>query len=631
VTVEESPAMLPAQGAGVAGMPDAALLGALVDCLADVTVFVFDRNLRYTHVVGAAVMSGGGWSADELVGRTAAELLPGDEGRALEQHQRAALAGETRRHEHHGIRAESAVWVSTLGPVRNSSGDIVAGLVVSRDVGTVRRTEAAKRRSDELFAIALQAAPVLVFSQDRDLRFTWANQTVLHHRLDDIIGRTDAEVLPPDAAAVTMPVKDAVLRTGERQRLLLEVPSDAGPRYFDMTVQPARGEDGEITGIVGAALDVTEIRTSEQRLRASLEAMLDSVTIQRPVRDESGEVIDFVIAYANATAVDFDGRDADELVGHTIRELYPGLAPGFIAGHAQVLRTGKPARYTAFPYVVTADATVLYDLAISRIGEELLVVWRDVTERERERGADARAEAIRDTSEQLQRGLLPLQPEQLDGFEVVATYHPATAAAEVGGDWYDVVPIEHGAATGQVDLVVGDVEGHDGEAAALMARLSSVIRADSRRGVELPALVRDLNAFHASLHRGRLASLAITRIDPSSGAASMLRAGHPPALVRRASGAVERVDVPVAPPIGVADGDVLLGELTLAPGDVLLMFSDGLLDPWSDPDDALDAVAAVVRDSDPARLASLVELISLRTQAFEPSDDVVVLGVRRLP
>jgi PAS domain S-box-containing protein len=612
---------------GVAGLTETALYRALVESFPDVTVFVFGPDLHYELVLGAA-FTRLGWRQEELIGRKPSEILPREEGLELEQHLKAALSGETRRYEHAGIRDATAIWSSTIAPVRAADGTIVAGLVVSHNVAAIRQAELARRQSEERFAVALEAAPVLVFSQDVDLRFTWSNKTVINPSPESILGKRDDEVLPADAAATTTRVKREVLETGVGQRILFEVASDAGARFFDMTLEPTTDEEGRVNGLVGAALDVTDLRTSERRLQAAMDAMLDSVTLQEPVRAPDGAIVDFQITFATSNARDFADRGRDELVGRTLRELYPALGAEFIAGYERVLDSGVPIRIAAFPYTDQAGVTRRYDLAANKFGNGLLVVWREVTDREEQRAVASRAEAVRATSEQLQRGLLPPDPPDIPGLRFATTYRPANQTAEVGGDWYGVVELTS-AGEPAVDVVVGDAEGHDGQAAAIMARLSTVIAAESRRGVPLPDIIREVQSFHASLHTERLASLLLARIAPRTGKMSIASAGHPVPLIRRQDGSVVRLNIPPGPPIGIAQADQPVTECSLLPGETLLLFSDGLLDPQLDTDDAFAALAGFVEAHGASSVQELVDALANLTHTYQPSDDVVVLGVRK--
>jgi PAS domain S-box-containing protein len=580
--------------------------------------------------VGGPAFERLGWDPDDIVGRLPSELLSDGSGEVLEQHMRAALRGETHVFDHAGLRDAAGFWRSTVVPVRDDSGAVVAGMIVSRDVAPVLDAQRGRRESEERFAVALDAAPVTVYAQDRELRFIWANKTVLNPDVESIVGKTDVEVLPPQAAARTVPAKQQVLATGEPVRLLFEAPGPTGQlRWYDMTISATRDDVGEITGVVGAALDVTELRSSERRLQDALEAMLDSVTVQRPVFDDAGNVVDFRISYATENAIDFAGRRRDELIDRTLRELFPELGDDFIASYAWVLQTGEGMQFNAFPYPDAQGRELLYDLAVSRLGDSLLVTWREVTEREASRAMVATGSAIRSASEELQRGLLPPEPPVVPGIEFAATYHPALETAEVGGDWYDVVRHPEAGAGPVVDVIVGDVEGHDGHAAALMARYSTLVRAACTRQESVEAVIEELREFHRSMEGQRLVTIAVARIQVDTGDVSLLSAGHPPPLVCHGTGSVEPVEMEVDPPVGAPGGVGGLTHLRLGAGETLVMFSDGLLDPQVDPDDAYTAIAQVTSGAGGSAPGDLVTALADYARGHQPSDDVVVVVAHR--
>ncbi|HVS68727.1 MAG TPA: SpoIIE family protein phosphatase [Mycobacteriales bacterium] len=491
-----------------------ALFRTLVTSAPDLTVFVFGSDLRHSMVGGLAVERLG-WRLDDIVGRRPSDLLADGTGAELEEHMRAALEGETRVFDHAGLRDTTGFWRSTVVPVRDAHGSVVAGMIISRDV-----------------------APVLA---------------------------------------------------AERRR-----------------------------------------QVADERFTDALEAMLDSVTIQMPVRDEVGTVTDFRISYATENAVDFAGRRRGELVGHTLRELFPDLGDGFIAAYAHVLQTGQGVHFNAFPYPDADGNELMYDLAVSRIGDALLVTWREVTERENSRVLVARAAAVRSVSEALQRGLLPPAPPEIPGLRFAATYHPALESAEVGGDWYDVVPhlLDDGAAA-TVDVIVGDVEGHDGHAAALMARYSTLARAACLRGDSVDLVIDELRQLHDSLDGERLVTVAIARLDVASGGLTVVSAGHPPPVIRRATGEVDVVDLAIDPPVGCAPQTGGVGHTQLEPGATLVMFSDGLLDPQADPDDAYDVIASMVSGAEAGQSEVLVQVLEDHARNHQPSDDVVVVVAHR--
>jgi PAS domain S-box-containing protein len=123
------------------------------------------------------------------------------------------------------------------------------------------------------FRAALCRAPVIVFAQDRDLRYTWVFNPVFA-TAEDVLGKTDADLLPPSDAATLTEIKAGVLRTGVGVRREVRLETPVGVRHYDLTVEPTRDPDGSVTGVACTALDVTERaeaeaarRESEERLR----------------------------------------------------------------------------------------------------------------------------------------------------------------------------------------------------------------------------------------------------------------------------------------------------------------------------------------------------------------------------
>jgi PAS domain S-box-containing protein len=600
---------------------------AFADALPDTALMVFGKDLRYQVVAGAGITRFG-WRRQDIVGRRPSDVLPPAESTLVEAEMRRVLAGEVRQFERGGVHDPGTVWSCTMTPLVTPEGSVVGGMIIAREVSEVRETERARRQAEQRCAVALAAAPVFVFTQDRQLRFTWANKTVINASPDLLVGRTDEEVLPPEAAAAVLPAKRSVLETGMGTRLVFKVPAEGGTRYFDMTLQAARDDTGAIVGITGAALDVTEIKKSEERFEAALEAVLDSVTIQQAVRSDAGDIVDFRISYATTEASDFAGRGPRDLVGRTILDLYPPLrGTGFIDGYVDVLRTGRPLHMTALPYGKGGDVR-RYDLVASRLADdELLVVWRDVTDREIDREASARAEAIRAIAEELQRGLLPGDPPDVEGFAFAVAYQPANETAEVGGDWYDVVVVP---GTGAVVVVVGDVEGHDAGAASLMGRISSVVRAEASRG-ERPSTVLEMaENFLLDLGVERMVTVAVASVCPATGAVTLASAGHPPPLLGVGS-AVRAMEVDTGPPLGAGPAPRPESQSSLPPGGVMLFYTDGLLGPLLAVDEAMEELGACLARLAPgAPLAKLVSGVIRRTAEFQPSDDVAVVAMRRL-
>src|SRR4051794_23242072 len=117
-----------------------ALYRGLLHASSDPTVFVFGSDLRYI-LAGGVAFERLGWRLEDIVGRRPSDLLSDGSGTLLEEQMRAALAGESRVYDHVGIRDADAFWRSTIAPVRDDAGTVVAGLILSRDVAPVRAAE----------------------------------------------------------------------------------------------------------------------------------------------------------------------------------------------------------------------------------------------------------------------------------------------------------------------------------------------------------------------------------------------------------------------------------------------------------------------------------------------------------
>jgi serine phosphatase RsbU (regulator of sigma subunit) len=244
-------------------------------------------------------------------------------------------------------------------------------------------------------------------------------------------------------------------------------------------------------------------------------------------------------------------------------------------------------------------------------------------------------EQQRRLAEVLQRSMLTAPPEP-DHAEIVVRYHPAMQAAEVGGDWYDAFLQPSGAAM----LVIGDVVGHDTEAAAVMGQLRGLLRGVAYRDGIGPAVVlTELDRAIEGLQMNAMATAAIARVEqtPEERAAGVTRlrwsnAGHPPPLLLHADGRVELlVDGRPELMLGV-DPTARRSEsvVTVERGATLLLYTDGLVESrGADLDRGLAALqGAAVRagTTDPDELCDrlLAELAG-----GVRADDVALLAITR--
>jgi len=130
-----------------------------------------------------------------------------------------------------------------------------------------RRADEALRESEARFRLALLNKPIAVFQQDRDLRYTWIHNPHRDFSVEMIVGKTDADLMPPEYARPLTELKQRVMETGVGAREELNTPINGLPSWWDITVEPWRSGQGEILGISGAAMDITEHKRMDDALR----------------------------------------------------------------------------------------------------------------------------------------------------------------------------------------------------------------------------------------------------------------------------------------------------------------------------------------------------------------------------
>jgi serine phosphatase RsbU (regulator of sigma subunit) len=325
--------------------------------------------------------------------------------------------------------------------------------------------------------------------------------------------------------------------------------------------------------------------------------------------------------------------------------LVPRYVPGFGSGDAELTRRVLDHGIHSLVTVPLRARGVLLGMAGFWRAEKHGAFEQDDLELAEElasRAAVAIDNARRYTREHamavtLQRSLLPGALPDLSALRVAHRYLP-TASGGVGGDWFDVIPLP-GA---RVALVVGDVVGHGLHAAATMGRLRTAVHNLSALDLapdELLALLDELVARMDS-DEGRDrdvtgATCLYAVYDPSSGRATLARAGHPAPLLVGPDGSVRTPDVPLSPPLGLGGAEPFeTAELDLAEGSRMVLYTDGLVERRGhDIDFGLDLLKGVLADHpglDPEETCRAVMDAALPAH---PTDDVALLVARtnRLP
>jgi serine phosphatase RsbU (regulator of sigma subunit)/anti-sigma regulatory factor (Ser/Thr protein kinase) len=436
-------------------------------------------------------------------------------------------------------------------------------------------------------------------------------------RFDVELVRRDGRRFPGEATVAKVEIQGEVFVSGfivdvtERLRQRAE-------REALLREQAARAEAERVAEVVAgmqALVDATLAHRSLDGILRELVAQVRGVLAADhaaiALSDESGALRIAASEPEDMAAEPFAGqvaeaRDAmlaqdDSLVG------VPLVPEGQVTG-VLVAGVDPPRKFTS------EDLTLLR-LAGERVG--LAIAHARVYEREHR------------IAETLQRSLLPERLPDLPGLEVAARYLPAASEAEVGGDWYDVIPIAGGA----VGLVMGDVAGKGLAGASMVGRLRSAMRAYALEGHDPARVVERVNRLlWNEAEESQMATMLYAIVDPAEGVVRWVNAGHPPPVLVEGSDA-RYLSGEASVPLGVLPFPTYEeASAPMEPGSAILLYTDGLIErPGEHIDDGLAQLAAHIREApkDPSRL--LDHLLESLVPTGGAPDDVALLMLANLP
>lgn len=236
-------------------------------------------------------------------------------------------------------------------------------------------------------------------------------------------------------------------------------------------------------------------------------------------------------------------------------------------------------------------------------GDELLARLGSLTAQARELAELQRSRV--ELAVALQRGMLPRDLPAARRFQLAVRYAPAFHGLNVGGDWYDAFTMPDG----RIGLSIGDVQGHNIEAAAFMGQVRVGLRALASVTGEPGELLSRTNDLLLSLNTDLFATCTFMRLDPNTGVVESARAGHVPHIWATADGHSGIADDEGGPPIGIVKGmEYPVTRHRLDPGGVLVLLTDGVVEgPSLSVDDGLDHVV---------RLAGIAAVAGMEADAL---------------
>lgn len=637
--------------------PGAALAAATGH--ADTGVVVLDGSLRFVFVndVTAAINGRGaedhvGCSLAEVIGDTGAQLVP-----MLEQilatgtpvigidvvGQTPARPGETR------------TWSGSYLPYRLDDGEDGI-LIVFTEVTETRRAERRLRQViDGLFAFVGLCSPDGTLLEANEFA---VGATGLSEK--DLVGRPfwDGYWWSYDPEVRDM-VRAAVHRAaaGEASRFDVWARVAGGQLVpIDLQLVPIV-EDGVVTALVPSAIDITTRTEQTENLAAlsSLSADLHRALGMRELVDlivdrapgifgssvvTLGIVDDDVIRVTGPKSLD------DDLMERWSELPIDGIRTPF---HDAVTTTGtvwvrtREERRERYPEtaddsdragLVTTVSVPLIDesgvVGVLGIGWDHEVAEDPVLELHAELLAGACAQALHrvirlstttDLVSELTTQLLARR-DAVEHLDVATAYLPAVSELGFGGDWYDVVT--SGAST--TSLIVGDVVGHDVDAAARMAIMRSALRTAVLARPELDGIGDLLTRALGLTSPQFFATAVVVDVDVERRRLRWTSFGHPPAMVRHPDGTVAVLSE-TGPPIGLLVDGAPIGSMPVESGAVVVVFSDGLVERREiGVDDRLAELALALQAADPeAGAEAVLQVVMAAMVDGDPDDDVAVV------
>ncbi len=510
------------------------------------------------------------------------------------------------------------------------------------------------RQATRLLAPVLDRAPVGFAVLDAGLRYLYVNRALADlHGLPVAghLGRTAAQVA--GQADPVVPGLPEVVATGAVHRdVELDLVVSGRPRHFLVNRFPLLDERGAVLAVSVVVQDLTEAHRlaaleherAARRLRSEWTGRLEQAQQLGGVGSwdvdlRTGEV-SWSANMCRIAGLPGSPRTVDDVLAlmhpedlDRARAYYDDLVAGAPAAGAEF----RLVRPDGGQLVVSSTAEVVTDASGVVAGLRGVCVDRTAQRQVEQEAREARVRAELAGAEllaeqqvvlRLQRALLPPRIPRVGGVELAVAYQPSDRAAGVGGDFYDAFLLPDG----RLGIAVGDVVGHDVEAAVTMGRVRNAIRAYA---VEAPGPGRLLGALNRLVHRDP--DLALTTAfygvyTPGTGELAHANAGHPHPLLRR-EGVVSELAHRHGLMLGVEPtARYATRRVTLRPDDVLLCFTDGLVEHRDlDLDRGVEALRDALAAPGPRDLDHLVRRLIAEVAPHEGRDDICVLALRRGP
>lgn len=212
-------------------------------------------------------------------------------------------------------------WFVRGTPVMDKHGKITGIVEIALDITRIKKTENALRESEERFRNTLKNSPIMVFSQNRELRYTWVYNPYHGFKPGELLGKIDADLFTPEDSGLLTKIKSQVIESGIDMQEEVQLNIKGNTYYYNQRFEPLRDPDGNITGVTCVAIDITERKQAAEALRRSEERFY-KVFNHSPVLMSVRTLKDLQYLEVNASWQTNTGYSRDEILGRTSRESY---------------------------------------------------------------------------------------------------------------------------------------------------------------------------------------------------------------------------------------------------------------------------------------------------------------------
>ncbi|MET7663451.1 SpoIIE family protein phosphatase [Streptomyces sp. NPDC005356] len=418
---------------------------------------------------------------------------------------------------------------------------------------------------------------------DPDHDHAWS---VSHYRLEDSGGRV-------------IGVAHSVIDVSERHRAAAE--ADRARHRLTMIAE-ASARVGTTLEVEHTAQELVKVAVPDLADIASVDVLDTAPAPRRTSRSEGPELFrPLAVAAAYPTpaaaalqAVDRTPYGADRLITQCVHTGRPVVAHSgqedleriaLSADSAAVFAQADVHSYLVVPLIARNEVLGAFGLLRARnqlpFDEDDVLLAVDLAARAGVAIDNARLyQSVRSTAETLQRSLLPGELPQPTGLNLASFYQPAQASSEVGGDWYDVIPLAHD----KTALVIGDVMGNGIDAAATMGRLRTATSAFADLDLAPAEVLRHLDKITCELEH-YIATCIYATYDPHTHRCHIANAGHLPPVLASSGRLPQLLELAPGAPLGVGGVPFHTTTFDLNPGDRIVLYTDGLVETRHQPID----------------------------------------------